>query len=347
MGGSVPAPEEGVKSPSPRSGGENVGRTTAGVLFIGLLAGLLLAGCDDPPTDPGTQRFGQTGEVRVQLRFPHEPDGERQQVLVWEFQGGWRLLETIAYRGLEGDQHLVERAGDPGAYASLISQLNESEGLRLFTEGLDPTLDPVCGPTRTRVSVRIADFAREEEVEWVRCATGALTTLDPVSAGPDAEASRVVRAATLIRDFTVSGSFRSVYQESLPFGTLQKGEDSAAELESPLVFLGDGGAAPPEWSSFWSEHTGDGSAPPAVDWATEMVLVAGVGTRLEAGDSVEVRRVVPTDEGTVAEAFERVPGNFCAPAARTHVPFHIVVSPLGPEPVAFAEIEVERVPCGT
>lgn len=322
------------------------GRNGALLLPV-LLVGPLLAGCDGGPTDPGTLRFGQTGEVRVHLRFPHEPDGERQQVLVWGYEGGWRLLETIAYRGLEGDQHLVERAGDPGAYASLISQLNESEGVRLFTDALDPTLDPACGPTRTRVSVRIVDFAREEEEEWVRCASGSIATLDPASAGPDEEASRVVRAAVLVRDFTLSEAFRSIYQGSLPFGTLQKGEDSEADLESPLVFLGDGGSAPAEWPSFWAEHTGGSSTPPAVDWTTEMVLVAGVGTRLEAGDSVEVRRVVPTDAGTSVEAFERVPGNFCAPAARTHVPFHIVVSPLGPTPVTFEEIEVERVSCGT
>lgn len=77
-----------------------------------------------------------------------------------------------------------------------------------------------------------------------------------------------------------------------------------------------------------------------------MVLVAAVGERHEAGDSVEVRRVVPADGGTLAEAFERVPGNFCSPAERTHVPFHVVVAPLAPLPVTFPEIVVERVPCG-
>lgn len=325
-----------------RQGGR--ARIAAGIAAI---LALVLVGCDRGPADPGALRFGQTGEVRVGLRFPHEPGGERQQALVWDFRGGWRLLETIAYRGLEGDQHLVESPGDPGAYASLISQLNETEAIRLFTDELDPTLDPECGPTRTRVSVQIFDFAREDGIEWVRCASGSLATLDPASAGPDAAAARVVRAALLVRDYTASPDFRSVYRESLPFGTLEKGEDSEADLDAPRVFLGDGGSAPPGWSTFWSEHTGSGSAPPAVDWATEMVLVAAVGIRQEAGDSVEVRRIVPTDDGTSAVAFERVPGNFCAPAARTHVPFHIVVSPVGPVPVTFEEIEVERVSCGT
>ena len=71
-----------------------------------------------------------------------------------------------------------------------------------------------------------------------------------------------------------------------------------------------------------------------------------VGVREEAGDSVEVRKILPVDQGTLIEVWERVPGDFCSPASRTHVPYHVVVSPLTPEPQRFSDVRIERVPCG-
>jgi hypothetical protein len=77
-----------------------------------------------------------------------------------------------------------------------------------------------------------------------------------------------------------------------------------------------------------------------------MAIVAAVGLRTEAGDSVEVRRILRTGERTQVTLYERVPGDFCSPAARDHYPVHIVVFPRTVLPIVFSEIEEERVPCG-
>jgi hypothetical protein len=83
-----------------------------------------------------------------------------------------------------------------------------------------------------------------------------------------------------------------------------------------------------------------------VDFTKDMVVVGIVGTRKEAGDSVEVRRILQVDKGTVIEVFERLPGEFCSPAGRIHVPYHVVVAPRTPIPHRFADIKKEPVPCG-
>jgi len=87
--------------------------------------------------------------------------------------------------------------------------------------------------------------------------------------------------------------------------------------------------------------------PPEVDWTREMVIVAAVGERTEAGDSVEVRRILQTGEGTQVEIVERVPGDFCSPASRRHFPVHVVVAPRTLlDVLRFSDVATERVPCG-
>ena len=56
----------------------------------------------------------------------------------------------------------------------------------------------------------------------------------------------------------------------------------------------DPGAA---FTGFWASHA-PGTAPPAVDWDEEMVLVGALGEVNEAGDSVEVRRIIQDVLGT-------------------------------------------------
>ena len=89
-----------------------------------------------------------------------------------------------------------------------------------------------------------------------------------------------------------------------------------------------------------------GAVPPEVNWSEEMVVVAAFGVRYEAGDSIEVRRVLQTGEGSQVSLFERTPGDFCSPASRSHHPFHIVVAPRTREPIRFSEVVMERIPCG-
>ena len=159
--------------------------------------------------------------------------------------------------------------------------------------------------------------------------------------GPDPTAGRVVQAVQLVRDNTVGANFVSAYFGSLPFATLDRGEESNAPMSVPRVI-----EDAQTWADFWDEHIGAPSAAPAVDFATELVLVAAVGTRPEAGDSVEVRGVLPVGFGTQVTPWERRSGNFCTPAARSHAPFHVVLAPQVPRPIFFAIGDVDKVPCG-
>lgn len=289
----------------------------------------------------------------VPLSFERAP-GELQQVLTWTSEGAWQLRETISYRGLPGDETLVMHPGQAGtyaaAYASLITQLNETGSLRLFVDGLPQDLDPQCSSNQTRVRFLIRDRIRNEEARWTRCTQGSLGDLRTTEAGPDAAASRLVQAAILVRDYTQGPSFASAYLGSIPFGTLSRVEDSGAEPLGPRKFFSipkGSDNTPPGWIEFWREHTGDPQAePPEVDWTREVVLVAAVGLRTEAGDSVEVRRVLQTGEGTQVKVVERLPGNFCSPASRRHYPAHVVVTPRPLQPIEFSDPATELVPCG-
>jgi len=300
----------------------------------------------DLTTNPGALRFGQIGGVRVELEAPLRLGvGTLRQVLAWESSGEWTLQESISYRDLPGDEDIRTHPGQPSlfaeGYASLITQLNDVPGQKLFIEELSQELEPPCGQTRTRIRFEIRDDVKGEEASWTRCADGSLANLTTLDAGPDAAASRVVLAALLARNRTLGETFASAYAGSVPFGTLERGDDTPSGLEAPAVILSRS-----EWQSFWRSHAGDREAP-AVDFAEEMVIVGAVGPREEAGDSVEVRRILQVDLGTLTEVYERVPGDFCSPAARTHVPYHIVVAPRTPAPIRFADVRVELVSCGS
>lgn len=330
--------------------------------LVGILLGvgvfLFLGGCgEDDGFSPGTLRFGQVGEMRLTLVVPllfNEQEGELQQILTWSSSGAWQLRESISYRGLSGDETLRKHGGSPGdyaaAYATRITQFNDDSALRLFTPELPRSLEPACTDGQTRVTLLIRDDLEKETASWTRCSEGSLSTLKTSEAGPDAGAVRLLQAAILIRDFSLGEDFRSAYLGSVPFGTLDRGEDSGAEPTGPRAFYSSSAGVletPPGWVEFWRNHTGNIIAqPPVVDWAREMVLVAAVGKRSEAGDSVEVRRVLQTGVGTLVTLFERVPGDFCSPAARDHYPVHIVVAPRTLLPIEFGQVEKEWVPCG-
>lgn len=324
-------------------------RLPTGWVALGLILSAA-AGCGDGGvTDPSALRFGQIGEVRFQLRVPLQVDqGELIQELTWSSTGPWKLREAISYRGVMGDDHLIENRLNPdllaGTYAGWITQVNDDDRIRLFTEGLDPNLDPDCGVNRTRMTLAIRDEARGRVLSWIRCTTGSLTSLTPTGAGPDPGASRVATAIALARDATVGSStvFQSEYAASMPFATIEKNEDTLAELPLPRALTDQEG-----WLAFWRAHTGSQTAtPPVVDFERDLVLVASVGLRHEAGDSVEIRRVLPVDGFTYVELVERIPGDFCAPAERPHVPVHIVLAPVVPLPIEFVDLAVELVPCG-
>ncbi len=309
--------------------------------------------CDGGTIDPGALRFGQVGEIQVRVQVPlQRGQGRLQQVLSWNSDGAWVLREAISYGERVGDETVKGNPGVPlqysGAYATLISELNESPSRVL---DVDQTLDPECGLAASRVTLSIRDDGRDEEKTWSRCAFGALTTLRTQDSGPDEQASRVVEAAIRTWRRTLGGDSVSVYAGSLPFGTLERGEWTGTTLNNPLAFRSPDGAgareAPPGWDEFWRDHSGGERPAPEVDWASEMLLFAVVGVREEVGDSVEVRRVLPIGRGTRIVVVEQRPGDFCAPLHRVIRPYHLVVAPKAAAPVFFADVARERVPCGT
>ena len=324
---------------------------------LAFLAAALAAGCTEAdPVDPGPNfRFGQVGEIRIQIVTPlpgaRGLDGELQQALTWNSEGSWQVFESISYRGLVGDASVEQGFGDPGSYADVILQLNETPGLELFVEELDPNLDPVCEGADARIVLQIRDNLRGEEARWIRCSGETLERLTETEAGPDVAAARVITVARRTRDFTLTTEWRSNYSGSIAFGTLDRGEASQSAMEEPRAFLGtplgDGTAMPPQdWATFWAEHRGSTAPPPEIDWSEDMVLVGTVGLRQEAGDSVEIRRILQLESETVVELRERVPGDFCSPAAQVHTPFHIVLAPRTRPVHRFEDAVVERVPCG-
>lgn len=305
-------------------------------------------GCaGDGPTGPGSLRFAQRGSVEFAMEAPLAlGTGTLEQAITWDSEGRWSLRERVLYRGLVGDAQ-VTRSDAPnttlaGAYAQWITQVNDNPGLSLFIDGLDPDLEPDCPFPQSRLTLTLRDESENRSVTWIRCASGFLGTLTPTGAGPDPAAARVASAGILARDFLLGDTFRSAYVGTLPFGTLDEGEESGVALTTPMVIQDDD-----RWEEYWGRHRPGGGPPPPVDFATETVVVAAVGERFEAGDSVEVRRVLPVQLGTIVELVERVPGDFCSPAESRHTPFHIVVTPRLPVPVGFARpVPVERVPCG-
>ena len=308
---------------------------------------LAASACDgNGGTGPDGLRFGQIGEVRLHLETPLLlGSGAIEQELVWSSRGPWRLVETISYEGDFGESNVVSESRNPetlaGEYAIWITQINQSNDLRLFIDELDQDLDPVCGLGRTELTLTIRDDVRDETASWNRCVDSSLGSFSTRSAGPEPVAARVAQAGILLRQATVGEGFTSVYQGSFPFATIAKGEDTEADLPRSRTVTD---AA--EWAAFWAAHTGTSAEPPAVDFEKDVVLVAAVGVRQEAGDSVEVRAVLPVDGRSFVQIVERVPGDFCSPVARTHTPFHIVRAPRIPLPVQYIELEPELAPCG-
>lgn len=333
---------------SSRTPGSARSARSLGVLCVLATAGIL--SCADGGTNPTELRFGQIGRLRIEVESPLGRDGigGLQQILSWSSDGPWQRTERISYRGRPGDETVAVSRDDPGvlarSYASLISLVNDATPVQLFLDALSPALNPTCTERQSRVTVQIIDAQRDDSISWTRCAEGSLGSLTALPENADLAAGRVIQAAVLAREFTVGAKFAGAYSGSLPFATVDRGEQAKTPLLVPRV-IEDAAT----WASFWALHTGASSAPPAVDFAKELVLVAAVGMRPEAGDSVEVRSVLPVAFGTQVTLWERRPGNFCTPAPRSHAPYHVVITPLVEElrrPIFFSVVDVDRIPCG-
>jgi hypothetical protein len=338
--------------------------TRAGGLARALAVGCLVAGlwgCDDG-AGPGALPFGRIGSARIEVAAPLSVDatglnalGQLRQRITWSSDGPWQLTEEIRYRDLPGDRTTRRSGEDAGTlarrYAEWIARVNAGPVRLVDNPELRSDLIPTCLARESVITVTLIDAQRKDSLAWTRCGTGQLGSLSS-EAGPDsAAASRVPAAATLLRDATLSldraflarGGY--AYVGSLPFGTLARGEDVPQAARGPLVIpriIED----PATWTSFWAQFmTG---TLPKVDFATDVVLVGAVGTRPEAGDSIEVRRVLTVDFGTQISLYEQRPGNFCTPAPRAHAPYHIVIAPLSraPRPIFFTVENIDTITCG-
>jgi hypothetical protein len=332
-----------------------LGRAPRALLWV-LAGALAMPGCDDGMSPDGLP-FGRTGEVRIQVHTPlligDAPVGALEQILSWHSNGTWRLAEQIYYKNGLGDETVRRSTEDAGTlaqrYAEWITRVNAPGGAVQLVELLDADLVPTCPlQSQSVVTVSIIDAQRADSTGWSRCGDGSLATLEADPFAKDFGADRVVEAAKLLRNATLVLDREFVkkgyaYTGSRPFKTIERGEQTKAPLLSPRVIEDAATLA-----GFWTQYIGNG-APPAVDFGTEVVLVGAVGTRQEAGDSVEIRRVLQVEFGTQIILWERRPGNFCTPAPRVHAPFHIVVAPIAitTRPIFFeVQQQPDFVPCG-
>ena len=326
------------------------GRAACALLWAAA-GGLALGGCDDG-NGPGDLPYGRTGEARIQVHTPLGKQGALEQTVLWRSNGTWRLTEQILYKGVLGDETVRQSTEDPvtlaSRYGSWITLVNARGGAVQLVDQLPPELVPSCDANQSIISVEITDARRGGSTKWSRCGDGSLATLSADAASLDVGAGRVIEAAKLVRNATLLLDRQFVdkgytYTGSLPFKTIERGEQAKAPLLVPRV-IEDGAT----WAGFWAQFMTSPTAP-SVDFSTELVLVGAVGTRQEAGDSVEIRRVLPVAFGTQISLWERRPGNFCTPAPRVHAPFHIVVAPIAvtPRPIFFELQQLpDFVPCG-
>jgi len=321
------------------------GLVALGLVFLGL------SGCDGETVTLPEPRFAQVGQIQIQVRSPlAEGTGVLEESFSWRSEGPWVLAERVSFEGRPGSETVRRPVLNPGdlapEYSSLIQQLNDAVGLRLFTPETPQELEPECGDLQSVVVFTLRDELRGEEARWVRCAEGSFFTATPGGAGPDPGASRIVTAMQLARFFTLGDQAGSSYLGTVPFRTLDRGDDSPARPTDPVAFRSTDGLVPPGWEDFWERHTGGSEPLPQVAWDREMILLAAQGPRPEAGDSIQFRRILPIDQGTRVEFVRRVPGDFCSPASRESYPFHLILAPRTAAPLEFSDPVVERVPCG-
>jgi hypothetical protein len=333
-------------------------RRWLGFGMAALLAGVLVMGCEDGTSPSGTS-FGRIGTVRVTVDGPlADSAGRLLQTISWSSDGRWTLTESIFYKDSLGDATVSRSTEDSGVlaqrYASWIASVNDSTtALGIFLKNLPSDTVPICNPrgsiavARSTVTVTILDSHQGDSIAWTRCAQGTLGTLasDESRGGPGA--SRVVEAARLVRNFTVSakGDFSPAYIGSIPVRPILRGDNNA--LLTPRE-IDDAQT----WSTFWKTYISTTAPLPSVDFAHEVVLIGAIGMRQEVGDSVEVRSIRRVAYGTQVNLAEQRLGDFCTPATRPHAPFHIVAAPTGQESGAFKPIyfsvgdPAEKIPCG-
>ena len=95
-----------------------------------------------------------------------------------------------------------------------------------------------------------------------------------------------------------------------------------------------------QWREVWARIAGNATpAPdaPEIDFATEMVLVAAMGTKPTGGWSVRIDRVARRGNTVYAEVTSQQPGSGCASIASLTAPVDVVVVQRTDGKVVFVE----------
>lgn len=103
-----------------------------------------------------------------------------------------------------------------------------------------------------------------------------------------------------------------------------------------------------EWSRFWQDLYGDQEPippPPGIDFDTQMVVVAAMGTRPTEGHGIEIGRVLVSEDGIQVEVIETTPGEACVVNEASTAPVTAVTIERRQGAVTFNEREEVR-PCG-
>jgi len=92
------------------------------------------------------------------------------------------------------------------------------------------------------------------------------------------------------------------------------------------------------WSALWVRiYLGLQPQPPlpAVDFASDRLLVAAMGWRPTGGYSINIDSVVRSQGGTVVYVTMTAPGPSCGTTQTVTSPVHVVRLPWPPEPITF------------
>ncbi|HMO63654.1 MAG TPA: protease complex subunit PrcB family protein [Verrucomicrobiota bacterium] len=126
----------------------------------------------------------------------------------------------------------------------------------------------------------------------------------------------------------------------LAWRTLAKGVQSGITTRRRRVFRAD-----VEWYAFWPEHAVGlerGGAPPAVDFAREMVVAVTLGTRPTGGHAVSVVGIGAGRNRIVVQVEEFAPRTGALVTTAETAPYHFIALPRSQATVRFNTIRPDR-----
>lgn len=101
----------------------------------------------------------------------------------------------------------------------------------------------------------------------------------------------------------------------------------------------------PDWATAWDKVVAlvmPKPPVPAVDFASDMVILAAMGTRPTGGYGIEITSVLGSQTGLYVRVRETSPGGNCGVTAALTAPVTAVIVPAFPGPVHFVEETARR-----